>query len=245
MQLLFYTFVMIFVTALTLVLGIFSIPCEFVDTTMIQYGRQDLLALQYHNDFNLENNTRTALQNLNLHEIVMQKPRKNRRKTHRGMAAGRKRIYNIKTIVDMFDVNRNGEDQNVIQRQSILTPVKFVSDYGLGGYLKLSLWNSRSMMNKSAAICDSILNNNTDIFIITESWIESSKRTFIDADLNSTLIGFVTVHCPRAKNRKGGGLSVIVKSELKISDNRAPVFKTFEILDLNIYNRGKNDFFTL
>ena len=98
------------------------------------------------------------------------------------------------------------------------------------------------MMNKITAICDSILANNIDIFIITESWVDNEKKSYIDAELRSTLHQYEATHLSRP-NRKGGGLSVITNSDLKVSVNKSECYRSFEVLDLNISSPQKPECF--
>lgn len=170
-------------------------------------------------------------------------PRTRTRKAHRGKRAGTKRMYKIMTVIDKFDrltwqcKKRQGDHQ-----KPCLTVVKRTSDYNLRSCLNLSLWNARSMMNKITSICDCILSNKIDIFIITESWIENGKKSFADAELRSTLHQYEATHLPRT-NRKGGGLSIITKTDLKISANKTELYRSFEVLDLNICSPQSPDNF--
>ena len=81
-------------------------------------------------------------------------------------------------------------------------------------------------------MADSILQNNTDIFIVTETWFAAGDDT-VTARFCSSLHGFTIHQVPRI-HRKGGGTAVIVKANLQVTLNKSSVFKTFEILDANV-----------
>ena len=89
------------------------------------------------------------------------------------------------------------------------------------------------MSNKVAAVCDSILSNRTDLFIITESWINDNNGGMVDADFDSSMDGYTTQHVQRSK-RRGGGICLVSRTNIKIKMNNSGVFKTFEYMDTNI-----------
>ena len=164
------------------------------------------------------------------------------RKTHRGIRAGRKRIYPIRTVIDRFDRSASQCKQRYDFKNSSIKVVKRTSDYELKSCLNLSLWNARSIMNKIPSICDSILGNKIYIFIITESWIENEKKTYVDAQLRSGLHHYDAIHLPRP-NRRGGGLSVISKNSLRSTLNTTEQYQSFEVLDLDICEPHSSDNF--
>jgi hypothetical protein len=100
------------------------------------------------------------------------------------------------------------------------------------------------MVNKTASICDSVLNNNTDLFIITESWIDNSKMSFINADICSSLEGYSLLHALCGNNRKGGGICILGRTGLKMKENKTSAFRSFEHLDFRIRGKTQTDIFT-
>ncbi|KAG1714818.1 Papilin [Nymphon striatum] len=96
------------------------------------------------------------------------------------------------------------------------------------------LWNSRSVNNKLADVCASICEKQTDVFIITESWMSDSPNHQLTINqFRSLLSGYDMLSCPR-KFRKGGGIAVIVRQNLKVKINVKKKFSSFESMDLCI-----------
>ncbi|KAK6168639.1 hypothetical protein SNE40_019831 [Patella caerulea] len=119
-----------------------------------------------------------------------------------------------------------------------LVNINRISSYFISCNLNFTLWNARSMGNKTSSICDSILQNSTDIFLLTESWVTDDNRDFIDADFKSSLAAFDVHHVPRNR-RKGGGLAILTRKNLKIHINKTTAYRSFELMDINIHVRNE------
>ena len=130
------------------------------------------------------------------------------------------------------------------QGHQALRNIPRVSSYNMNNLIKISLWNARSMVNKTSSISDSIASNNIDAFFITESWIEKNKSTITNSDLLSSLQGFNIHHVPRA-NRKGGGICSIVRDNIKVKVNPTSLAKSYEIMDVSLQVATNSDIFNL
>ena len=120
------------------------------------------------------------------------------------------------------------------ERSRVLVNIPRVSQYTLkGAAVSCTLWNARSVDKKLPSVADSILANKTDIFVITETWFTASDST-IKSRFQSMMNGFHIHQIPRSR-RKGGGVAVIVRSNMKLVSNKTSHFNTFEILDANIH----------
>ena len=78
---------------------------------------------------------------------------------------------------------------------------------------RLVVWNSQSMMNKAADICDLIIHHNVDILVITEAWFKGNELDHVVlADIDHTLQDFDFHQLPeaRAGGKSGGGICVIL-----------------------------------
>ena len=89
------------------------------------------------------------------------------------------------------------------------------------------------MDGKISAVCSTILAQNTDVFMISESWISDKNGSLVDAHLMSSTFGLTTHHVPRYK-RRGGGLALLVRSNIKVMKNATDTFRSMEVLDYNI-----------
>lgn len=93
--------------------------------------------------------------------------------------------------------------------------------------IRCALWNVRSLNNKLPAIMEHILDNDSDLVFLTETWLESDKNS-VTAEAKS--YGYKLLH-NRRKDRskeKGGGVGILVKS--KIAAKQLPVkhYSSFE-----------------
>ncbi|KAK6171786.1 hypothetical protein SNE40_018216 [Patella caerulea] len=120
-----------------------------------------------------------------------------------------------------------------IQLDNLVT-IKYSSCYHFPSNTQLSVWNARSVCNKLPSICSSIFSQKTDIFIITETWLsENAKQQTVLGEFKSLLSEYDFISNPR-RNRKGGGVGVIVRQGLKVKINRGVCYESFEHLDVNI-----------
>lgn len=170
--------------------------------------------------------------------------RKKRRRIRGKKAGWQKKRSKISVVVDVFERSETPVhiDRHVTVDRKNLLRIPCISSHCFGSGLNVTLWNARSMVNKIPSICDAVHVNKTDLFIITESWInsEADKCLVVDADIKSSLENYSVHHAPR-KNRKGGGISVIIKSHLKSKMKKSHKFKSFELFDLYVYGGKDND----
>ena len=100
--------------------------------------------------------------------------------------------------------------------------------------LSVALLNARSVNNKTLVINDFILENKLDLVALTETWLT-------DGALNTPVIGelvppgYSVINVPR-KSGIGGGVAVIYKSDIAVSQCNSPCYQSFEhmMLDFNI-----------
>lgn len=99
--------------------------------------------------------------------------------------------------------------------------------------LKCVLWNSRSLNNKTPSLCDFIISEGIDILSVTESWLRGDFHDqYVLGELSTVMRGYTFYHQPRKS--RGGGVGVLVKSNLQVKKNSTQVFKSFEYIDLSI-----------
>lgn len=93
------------------------------------------------------------------------------------------------------------------KRVGFLVKIPRISEFLLKRFLNFTVWNARSVDNKLPSVADSVMNNNTDCFIITETWF-NARDDSIKSRLESTIQGFNIHQVPRSK-RKGGGVAIL------------------------------------
>ena len=102
--------------------------------------------------------------------------------------------------------------------------------------LKMATFNVRSICNKPFDIFDLVLENNYDIFALTETWLHSEGDDMIIADMKPP--GFNFLHVPR--QTRGGGVGILYKSFLNVTlvQSNFCHFKSFEVLETfcQLYN---------
>jgi exonuclease III len=99
---------------------------------------------------------------------------------------------------------------------------------------KIGLLNARSVMNKSEAIVDHIVDNELDVLTLTETWVPAGCKD--DPRLKDLLpIGYTMSHAPR-QGRRGGGVAIIHRKEFSKRIMPSCQAKSFEILEVTLTN---------
>ena len=92
------------------------------------------------------------------------------------------------------------------------------------------LLNTRSNKKKEIAIKDYAVDNNVDIFAVTETWLRNNENyNFSIAEVCPT--GYRFYHVPR-KNSRGGGVGLLIKKHMKVTKQTQRNFSSFEYLDI-------------
>ena len=98
--------------------------------------------------------------------------------------------------------------------------------------VNLGLVNARSIRNKTDLLIDHLIDGDTDLLAITETWLspgETDAKTIKDA----TPDGYTFAHVPR-KNRRGGGIGFLYRSTFTVTHNRKQAMRTFEFMDIDV-----------
>ena len=122
----------------------------------------------------------------------------------RGKRGGSKRHYPIPAEKRSIDFN------NIIECK----PKGATScDRELRKNLGLSLINIWSIKNKHTNLLDNLVENKTDICIVTETWLTEDDKVWLDcSDLSKN--GY-HIHSANRRNRRGGGLAIIATTNIK------------------------------
>ena len=176
------------------------------ESTVIRYSTEELLNLR-RNDFKITRPVRKKL--------------------------FANRIWKPRLDIPLQDRNQGIRHSNLV----ICTPTTSLdNNYPSEKFdqLKLGLLNARSINNKVEEITDTIVSN-LDILAITETWLpESSDNNPAITQIINQTQNYQFISQPRI-DRRGGGVCVIFKDTLIVSNNEVPSYSTFEVLDVNIF----------
>ncbi|KAK6168847.1 hypothetical protein SNE40_020019 [Patella caerulea] len=181
---------------------------------LIQYTKSQLLQLKDSVPLNVNKRIYKDLKDTDKY-ILMNKP--TRRKTkHR----------HIKCLI----TNRNDSVATSVINPKNLIKIKTINKYRSdSANTKMCLLNCRSVMNKTQDINTFICDNDLDILALTEAWLLDSSDSSI-CELVPT--GFSIINVPRHK--RGGGVALIHKSSISLSNLTGEKFNSFEYLDSNV-----------
>ena len=90
--------------------------------------------------------------------------------------------------------------------------------------LSMLLLNARSARNKTTSISENILDNNSDIVVVTETWFNEFDAANIN-DLTPPNFKFLGAD---RDGRKGGGVAILYRDSIKLSKVKSSSFQTFE-----------------
>ena len=83
------------------------------------------------------------------------------------------------------------------------------------------------MRNKTLYLCDYIAATNSDFVALSETWFNSEEDN--DTYINSLLpAGYDLQHANRGNGRRGGGVALIHKNNIKLKRNATLNFTQFE-----------------
>ena len=94
--------------------------------------------------------------------------------------------------------------------------------------------NVQSIANKNLKVLDYFVEQNLDLCIITEILLNDNCPT-ICADLNTDVVSF---H-PLTRDRRGGGIGLLHKKTLKLSDIEKEEYETLELASARVQVKNK------
>ena len=95
--------------------------------------------------------------------------------------------------------------------------------------LNIALTNARSVRNKATIYSYYILENDLDIIIITETWLNDQGDGSVIHDLVPAGYSYVSRN---RKNREGGGIIIIYKETLQIKLSKNESYTSFESIEV-------------
>ena len=96
-----------------------------------------------------------------------------------------------------------------------------------GETLKCAMWNVTSMVHKTDEIMEHIVDRDSDIVFLTETWLTSDSN-HVTAMVKT--YGYELLHCRRKDREKetGGGVGILVKTEMKKKQLKDVKYSSFE-----------------
>ena len=107
-----------------------------------------------------------------------------------------------------------------------------------GETLLCALWNVTSMMHKTDEIMEHIVDRNSDLVFLTETWL-TSDNNHVTALVKT--YGYELLHARRKKREKvtGGGVGILVKRNIKRKPLKSKMFASFELFMTKIFLGNK------
>ena len=96
-----------------------------------------------------------------------------------------------------------------------------------------SLWNVCSLKNKLPEVIEHVLDNDSDLFFITETWLTSEKNK-VTVDFKEQ--GYILKHNTRNSSKKewGGGTGIAVKNTIRSTQIPTKHYNSFELTVVKI-----------
>ena len=98
--------------------------------------------------------------------------------------------------------------------------------------LNCALWNGRSLNGKVGPLSMKLIEENIDVVLLTETWLKCQNDPVI-SDLHAAVSGYNIHHHPRT-NRQVGGVAILAKSNIKLSEIKQHSFKSFECVEATL-----------
>ena len=93
--------------------------------------------------------------------------------------------------------------------------------------MNLTLMNARSVSNKALRISEYIIDNKVDILAVTETWLKQGDGSTID-DICPPSYRFLGIPRPTSKGHRGGGVGIVIRSNIDAQVTSGGTYDTFE-----------------
>ena len=121
-------------------------------------------------------------------------------------------------------------------RASFLVPIQRISQNICKLNLNAGLWNARSLTGKIGHLSSTLINENLDLMFLTETWIKQHDDPII-SEFRSAASGYDFYQRSRTQ-RRGGGVAILARSNLKLDHKKSYCFKTFECLEVTFRSQS-------
>ena len=106
--------------------------------------------------------------------------------------------------------------------------------------IKIATMNVLSIKPKTAPFSEYVSSKNLNIVAGTETWLKHDETKSTIADISPP--GYSSFHEPRADQRAGEGVGILVSDQLKTDIHPLPSFKTLEAISARIGNNSFSGF---
>ena len=139
--------------------------------------------------------------------------------------------------------SRNHKNQNpsgdIWDQKSLNLNTLFRSDEK--SHLKIGIWNAESVRGKENLTKQYILDNDLDVLIVQESWLEKDELPSTASIIpDSEVYKLHQLPRPNRKNASGGGMLCIYRQNIEIAKIPAIKTKVLEVMDLKLTLKNKN-----
>ena len=145
-------------------------------------------------------------------------------------------------VTKQIDTVINTRRFNLVRGQrnaSNLIPIKTVTEEKTE-YLTCLYLNARSVNKKTDEITEMIEDKRADLVLIAETWLRSGDNDVL-TQRQLTPPGYSLIHQPRKGQKKGGGVAMLFRDNLKLrSQVDETSYKTFEHLELRLQTGGED-----
>jgi len=100
---------------------------------------------------------------------------------------------------------------------------------------KLFLLNCQSIRNKDLHVREAMLDCNSDIAILTETWLSNSDTDSLWVEASELNSNGLKMEVVNRTNRPGGGLALVRKSHIKIKPGECGAKRSFEYAEWKVY----------
>ncbi|KAK6168192.1 hypothetical protein SNE40_022069 [Patella caerulea] len=140
----------------------------------------------------------------------------------------KQRPISLSVITDIFDKNSVNQLKKGVVKSNLIN----VHPKPKPAEIKIRHLNTRSVRNKTNEISDNIIEDDIDLFFISESWLCDCGDEAKIADLTPSSYKFQ--HVPRLHS--SGGIAVLYKNSLEVefSNTISSAFPSLEFLNLNL-----------
>ena len=144
--------------------------------------------------------------------------------TIRGKRAGTTKQRDIKVRITSRHRSTNHVDQSKTSGVNKSNLTRVYNETSLDTKVTIGCVNVRSLRNKTADFIDNIMDDNYDLCMITETWLDDTDDVIV---AEATPTGFVLDHLPRV-DRTGGGVGLLCRQSFRPQRQPIKQMKTFE-----------------
>ena len=193
----------------------------------IRYSKSELLALRIGIGYNLFN---TVHDRVMIKSLGIRRKRRKARRFKEGVCNKWNKFMEYRQPRASFHGRLTVDYTNLINIKLMISRTLNTKTRQLA----VSTINIQSIANKHLRVLDYFMEQNLDLCIITETWLNDNCPT-ICTDLNTDAVSF---H-PLMRVRRGGRIGLLHKKTLKLSDIEKKEYETFELASARVQVKNK------